>query len=252
MVIFAAAMCDKDMKNIACMALCLALWCVAAGVKAQTLAPTAVFCYTGSDGAVVEEEAESFSGSAPVTGRFCANPTDADGYDVRYEWRITRVGDSSPLVLRFDEDLEYTFTSSGSFSVEVLATFVVGTDTISYPDEGETGQVFTVSIATSRLEMPNGFSPNGDSFNEVYKAKDNHQSIVSFHAVVFNRWGKRLYEWHDVNGGWDGRVGGRMVPDGVYFVNVVAKGADGHDYHIRKDINVLTGYTEAASGASDQ
>lgn len=56
--------------------------------------------------------------------------------------------------------------------------------------------------------------------------------------------GQKLYSWTDPAGGWDGTFNGKAVADGVYFVNVKAKGADGRVYHIRRDVNLLRGYTE--------
>ena len=219
-------------------------------------APTATFTYLG----VKEPEAvvsDSYSGSAPVKAEFKANPSgldESDGmslYSARYEWKIFDTAmPESPFVHRFEEDMEYTFQSSGSFSVELSATFIHGTDTIYYPEEGDEATRFTISISESKLEMPNAFSPNGDGYNDTYKAKDTHQGIISFRATIFNRWGQKLYSWNDVNGEWDGKVNGKVVPDGVYFVNVVAKGADGHDYHIRKDVNVLTRTTETTEGGT--
>ncbi len=230
----------------------LTAFLVGMAVKAQipTCAPTATFTYLGAVEPTAEE-AESYSGSAPVKAEFCANPSgvdDSDGttlYTARYEWKIyNQLEPDVILVHRFEENMDYTFEKSGSYVIELSATFVQGTDSIFYPDEGETGGRFTVSIAESILEMPNGFSPNGDGINDTYKAKDNYQSIISFKATIFNRWGQRLYSWSDVNGEWDGKVNGRVVPDGVYFVNVVAKGADGHEFRIRKDVNVLTRIVE--------
>ena len=92
--------------------------------------------------------------------------------------------------------------------------------------------------------MPNAFSPNGDGVNDIYKAKDNHRSIVEFHAYIFNRWGVQLFDWTDINGGWDGTYKGSPVADGVYFCLVKAKGADGKTYNIRKDVNILRQYIE--------
>ena len=37
-------------------------------------------------------------------------------------------------------------------------------------------------------------------------------------------------------------MNGKTVPDGVYFLNVSAKGSDGIDYNIKKAINVISGY----------
>jgi hypothetical protein len=80
--------------------------------------------------------------------------------------------------------------------------------------------------------------------------KDSYQSITEFRAVILNRWGNKLYEWTDIDGGWDGTYNGKVVKDGVYFVIVKARGADGVEYNIRKDVNVLTGYTEKSSSSS--
>ena len=55
---------------------------------------------------------------------------------------------------------------------------------------------------------------------------------------------KVSYEWDDPAGGWDGTSGGHDVAQGVYFMQVRAKGADGKTYNIRRDVNLLRGYTE--------
>ncbi len=101
-------------------------------------------------------------------------------------------------------------------------------------------------VLTSSLVIPNAFSPNHDEINEVFKVKS-HQNIVEFHAYIFNRWGQKLYEWTDLEGGWDGTYQGKDVKQGTYFVLVKAKGADGQTYNIRKDVNLLRGYTYGTS-----
>ena len=101
-------------------------------------------------------------------------------------------------------------------------------------------------VLTSTLIMPNAFSPNNDKINDVYMVKS-YQNIVEFHAYIFNRWGQKLYELTDLEGGWDGTYRGNDVKQGTYFVLVKAKGADGQTYNIRKDVNLLRGYTEGTS-----
>ena len=101
-----------------------------------------------------------------------------------------------------------------------------------------------MSIANSMLEMPNAFSPNGDGINDIYRAKANHRSIVEFHAYIFNRWGQKIFDWTDINGGWDGTWNGKQVKDGTYYVLVKARGADGKKYEIKRDVNVLRQYIE--------
>ena len=103
-------------------------------------------------------------------------------------------------------------------------------------------------VLTSSLVIPNAFSPNHDEINEVFKVKS-HQNIVEFHAYIFNRWGQKLYEWTDLEGGWDGTYQGKDVKQGTYFVLVKAKGADGQTYNIQKDVNLLRGYTYGTSNS---
>ena len=104
----------------------------------------------------------------------------------------------------------------------------------------------STTVPTSTLVVPNAFSPNNDQINDVFKVKS-YQNIVEFHAYIFNRWGQKLYEWTNIDGGWDGTYRGNDVKQGTYFVLVKAKGADGETYNIRKDVNLLRGYIEGTS-----
>ena len=213
-----------------------------------TISPTAT--YINADG--VEEESTNYSGSAPLVGRFCANPENTFGWSCYYEWRFTKAGETEPYLIRYEEDTEYTFTDAGSHNIVVYAIFTQGTDSVCYTQEYWRNEVepFVVTVSESKLVMPNAFSPNHDGlYNDVYRAKE-YQSLVEFHATIYNRWGQKLFEWHDPAEGWDGTYHGHDVKQGVYFVEVVAKGADGRRYHIRKDVNLLRGYRETEGGSS--
>lgn len=230
---------------------CVATLITAINIKADTydeiptISPTAT--YVTDEG---EEENSNMSGNAPLVGRFQANPQNVGEYSANYEWRFTIDGESTPYLTRYEENTEYTFTKAGTHNIVVYATFINGNDTIAYTQEywDEIGPM-RVTISESKLEMPNAFSPNGDGINDIYKAKDGYQSIIEFHAYIFNRWGQKLYEWDDPAGGWDGKYKGKDVKQGVYFVLVKAKGADGRTFNIRRDVNLLRGYTEE-SGTS--
>ena len=130
----------------------------------------------------------------------------------------------------------------------LYATFTKGNDVIQYGQEyWSEQQPLRVTISESKLEMPNAFSPNGDGINDIYKAKDGYQSLTEFHAYIFNRWGQKLYEWTTPADGWDGKYKGKDVAQGVYYVLVKAKGADGKTYNIKRDVNLLRGYTEGTN-----
>ena len=103
-----------------------------------------------------------------------------------------------------------------------------------------------VVVSESKLSFPNAFSPNGDGKNDKFIAKE-CQNIVEFHAYIFNRWGQKLYEWTDSTDGWDGTNNGTPVKEGVYFLLCKAKGCDDKTYTIRKDVNLLRGYSESTT-----
>ncbi|MGN0069224.1 MAG: gliding motility-associated C-terminal domain-containing protein [Prevotella sp.] len=198
-----------------------------------------------------EETGTSYSGSAPIVVRLEANAEDVGAWNAHYEWRFTTEGNTEPYLIRYEENTEYTFTKAGVHHIELYATFTLDGDTIAYTEDywGETGPI-TISVSESKLEFPNAFSPNGDGINDIYRAKPGYQSIVEFHAYIFNRWGQKIFDWTDPAEGWDGTYKGKDVKQGVYYVLVKAKGADGRNYNIKKDVNLLRGFTETSGGSS--
>lgn len=229
----------RYIRTLLLLVLCTTLQAYADEVP--TIDPQATF--TTDEG---EETGTSYSGSAPLMVVFHANAENVGMYTPHYEWRFTKEGETQPYLVRYEEETEYTFTEAGSHRIVLYATFINGNDTIAYTkDYWQDAQPITIQISESKLEMPNAFSPNGDGINDIYRAKNNYQSIVEFDAYIFNRWGQKIYEWHDPAGGWDGKFNGKDVKQGIYFVLVKAKGADGRKYNIKKDVNLLRGYTES-------
>ena len=209
-----------------------------------------------------EEETGDVNGqtlSMPFRVVFTANPTIPDGFKsfVWYEWTMWKTDEPTNILLRRNEEtLEYDINESGSYTVQLRAIFYgeEGEEDYEFPQEGEDAKYITFTLSESKLEFPNGISPNGDGHNDELKPKDGYKGIVSFHAVVFNRWGKKLYSWDDIRGSWDGKAGGKVVKDGVYFLHVTAKGSDGINYNIKKAINVISGYNngESEGGTSEE
>lgn len=214
-----------------------------------TISPTAT--YTTSDGDITTSDTTA---SAPLVGTFKANTSNLGDYQAYYEWRFYTSNVDDPYIIRYTEDTDFTFTSSGITYIVLYATFVSATttDTIAYTSDywGNEATPLKVTISESKLEFPNAFSPNGDGINDIYKAKEGYTSIVDFHAYIFNRWGQKIYEWTDPAGGWDGQFNGHNVKQGVYYVLVKAKGADGISYEIKRDVNLLRGFSESSSSSS--
>lgn len=221
-------------KNIMIMGL-MALLSLTA--QAQSVNPTAI--YTDEEQNIVEATTD-FMEQAPLDVTFRANPTDMGIHTPAYEWHFCKEGETQDRLVRYEEDTQYTFTESGTFKVTLKTRL---TDI----DEELDSVVIRVTISESKLDFPNAFSPNGDGINDVYRAKPGYRSIVQFHAYIFNRWGQKLYEWTDPAGGWDGTYKGSDVKQGTYYVLVKAKGADGREYNIKRDVNLLRGYIEGTT-----
>ena len=197
--------------------------------------------YIDEEGAEVEDV--QYDGDAPLNATFRAHPENIGEYTPLYEWRFRRMNETDPFLIRYEEDTSYEFRESGAFIVELSISFVQGTDTVEFVMD----EPFTITLSESKLEVPNAFTPNGDGINDIFKVKEGYRSINEFKACVFDRWGKKLYEWTDLEGGWDGKCGGHEVPDGAYYLNIQARGADGRKYKIKKAINILRGFSESMS-----
>ncbi len=71
-------------------------------------------------------------------------------------------------------------------------------------------------------KVPNVFTPDGDHINDVFKV-ESQSEITEFSATVFNRWGKKVYEWTDPTQGWDGKIKNAEAAEGVYYYIVTFK-----------------------------
>lgn len=194
-----------------------------------------------------------FEGSAPIEVTFNISIYDADDWNYDYEWRFCHEGGSleEPYMIRYEESPIVTFSQAGTDSIALYIRFTRGEEEVNYKrGYWTTKNILTIKASESSLTFPNAFSPNDDGRNDTYKPKT-YKSIVEFNAKIFNRWGQKIYEWDDVSSkGWDGTFHGAKVKQGTYFVYVRARGADGREFVIKKDVNLLRDYNEYETGAS--
>lgn len=77
------------------------------------------------------------------------------------------------------------------------------------------------SLLSVVLELPNVFTPNGDTANEFYAIKKHN--IESLSVQIFNRWGNVVSSYDGLLTEWDGKdQNSDPVSEGVYFVKAVA------------------------------
>lgn len=101
---------------------------------------------------------------------------------------------------------QHTYTTGGNFTV----TFFV-------QNGGACFDTLTQNICVSEQTffIADIFSPNGDGINDIMFVRSSEAESVEF--LIFDRWGKVVFESNDVNYGWDGNFKGKPAEAGVYF-----------------------------------
>lgn len=166
----------------------------------------------------------ALSGSAPLEVLFTAVANEPVAE--YYQWKIYK--DSALIVQRSDREHRYTFNEFGNYTVNLMVTN-------SYGCMDST--TVTVDVMESMLEVPNVFTPNGDGKNDEFRVA--YKSIIEFHGWIYNRWGRKVFEWTDPTKGWNGTINGRSAAAGVYFYIIQGKGSDGVEYKRKGDVTLL-------------
>ena len=65
------------------------------------------------------------------------------------------------------------------------------------------------------IEVPTGFTPNGDGLNDYFQPH-NALKADNYQFNIYNRWGQLVYHTNNWRDKWDGRVNGAMQTTGVY------------------------------------
>ena len=142
-----------------------------------------------------------------------------------YEWYVddNLEGNASTL--------DYTFASAGEYEVVVSTTAnneCTATDTLR----------IRLEQLNSTLMVPNCFTPNADSINDFFTVKSEH--LAKFEMLIFNRWGKLIFETNSVYPGWNGGSDNDYYyPDGTYMYIIRAAGFDGLTYDVSGSLTLL-------------
>ncbi len=123
-----------------------------------------------------------------------------------------------------------TFSLPGTYTVVLTASNGICQDTAAL-------QVIVFPYAPLEVVVPNIFTPNGDSNNDVFFVK--LENAVTIELTIVNRWGNFMAKITDINGYWDGRVNGNLAQEGVYFYKYTVTGLDGTTQTGQGDIQLM-------------
>ncbi len=204
-------------------------------VESDYFSPISTIVYTeaiqeniSKNSQIIKSDNKDFEGSAPLKISFLAWISDAT---VHTEWQISEDINFENIQYRiYSQDFEYDFTFQGTVYVRFIGSNIDGSCS-SYSD------IYTISVDSPELVIPNAFSPNGDNINDIWKIS--YKSLLDFNCWIFDRHGHEIYHFTDPELGWDGKIKGRDVSSGVYYYIIEATGSDGNKIKKKGDINVI-------------
>lgn len=139
-------------------------------------------------------------------------------------------GDVSTMTMTFNpSNGSATYLGGGEFEY-IPNTGFTGLDSIQYElcdpvctDICETATIYITVDDQQDVVIPNGFTPNGDGFNDTFVIL-NLEQYENNSIVIFNRWGDKVFEAEPYMNDWDGssagakmKIAGDQVVDGTYY-----------------------------------
>jgi gliding motility-associated-like protein len=66
--------------------------------------------------------------------------------------------------------------------------------------------------------IPNAFSPDKSGYNEVFKPEG--VEMPQFEMIIYDRWGRIVFQTQDWDQGWDGTIDHERAPIGTYIYQI--------------------------------
>ena len=118
----------------------------------------------------------------------------------------------------------FNVTQKGTYWVEVTLNNCVTTDSILINEED----------CEIILEMPNVFTPNNDGINDLFVPIIS-KGIVSMKTIIYNRWGKEIFESNELLIEWSGQD----ISDGTYFWIICYTDINGVENNLNGYVSVM-------------
>ncbi|WP_462317976.1 Ig-like domain-containing protein [Marinilabilia sp.] len=147
-----------------------------------------------------------------------------------------------PLELTIANDLNYGFSEiTENMEIKIYFTsYFLGKDSLTYricDQEGDCAEAILYinryHDESSEVLIPEGFSPNKDGFNDVFRVPE-FDYYTNISLTVFNRNGIMVFDAADYTNNWNGIANtgplkGQLVPKGVYFY-ILKPGGSGQQF----------------------
>jgi len=113
----------------------------------------------------------------------------------------------------YTDDVESYTESGGRFRYTIEAPlYDVFDSTFVFEDTVYSNEL--ILLQPPRLYVPNAFAPDG--MNNIFKPVGVFTDKDNYNMIIYDRWGKKVFETTDYEAGWDGKCEGNKCPFGVY------------------------------------
>lgn len=85
--------------------------------------------------------------------------------------------------------------------------------------------------------LPNAFTPNDAAPNDIFKPYI--EGFKKMNMRIYNRWGEKMFETSDLNGGWDGLYMKTQALDGIYICILELIGNDSYRKIIQQNFQLM-------------
>jgi gliding motility-associated-like protein len=134
------------------------------------------------------------------------------GIDLTSSWLLDYIELDDGSVRSGSNETTLYYPEYGVYDVNFYIESVNGCkDTVPYG-------IFVKDFMT--IYIPNAFTPNNDRRNKVWYVYGT--LVKEIKIYVYDRWGMKLFESHDLEQGWDGKFKGELCEEDVYAYKVVA------------------------------
>jgi gliding motility-associated-like protein len=113
----------------------------------------------------------------------------------------------------------YAYAWSNGATTDVVTGLAAGTMAVTITDANGCSIELQFELSgPTAIEMPTGFTPNGDGQNEAFVVRG-IDGLTDVRLIVFNRWGNVVFDRLNYRNDWRGEnMEGEALPNGTYFV----------------------------------
>ncbi len=135
---------------------------------------------------------------------------------------------------------KYLWTPTGEVTKQINVSLpgIYSVEVTTKDNCKATDDVELIDSCPHLIFIPNAINPNGDFLNDTFNKVWNF-TPKEYTFSIYNRWGELLFETKNMTQGWDCKVNGNRVQEGVYVYKISYLDTDKRWYESRGTFYVM-------------